>query len=177
MDPVFLCDKDQYIELCKDTNIDRKGIVAYILNPSDEKEKLIKHIANKRDMPYSVFVDRGMGQEAISELWNIEFDYNVKNEVWLKNFIESDFVITDSFHGMCMAIIFEKQFIVIHNSARGSTRFYSLLNLLNLQDRLFDSVTDYYNLEPCLKYIDYYSVNIILSKEKKRCMNWLQMHI
>lgn len=177
LDPVFLCDKDQYIELCKDTNIDRKGIVAYILNPSDEKEKLIKHIANKRDMSYSVFVDRGMGQEAISELWNIEFDYNVKNEVWLKNFIESDFVITDSFHGMCMAIIFEKQFIVINNSARGSTRFYSLLNLLNLQDRLFDSVTDYYNLEPCLKYIDYYSVNIILSKEKKRCMNWLQMHI
>ena len=68
----------------------------------------------------SIFVDRGMTQEAISELWNIEFDYNVKNEVWLKNFIGSDFVITDSFHGMCMAIIFEKQFIVINNSARGS---------------------------------------------------------
>lgn len=177
LDPVFLCEKKAYVDLCKDVHVDKKSIVAYILNPTMKKGELIKYIADKKNVQYSVFVDRGMDAKVISEAWNLEFYHDVKNENWLKNIIESEYVITDSFHGMCMAIIFEKQFIVINNSTRGSTRFYSLLKLLNLKDRLFDSVEDYYNKEQQIGEIDYKYINKIIETEKEKSMNWLQQQI
>ena len=57
---------------------------------------------------------------------------------WLKCFAKSKFVITDSFHGMCFALIFNKPFIVIANYGRGIERFESLLDMCNLNDRLID---------------------------------------
>ena len=44
-----------------------------------------------------------------------------------------EFVMTDSFHGVCFAIIFNKPFAVYINKDRGASRFYSLLKLLHLE--------------------------------------------
>lgn len=47
--------------------------------------------------------------------------------------------MTDSFHGVCFAIIFNKPFAVYINKDRGASRFYSLLKLLHLEERIIDS--------------------------------------
>jgi len=57
---------------------------------------------------------------------------------WVTAFHDADFVITDSFHGMVFSILFNKQFIVIGNSLRGVSRFTSLLQLLDISNRLVD---------------------------------------
>lgn len=61
---------------------------------------------------------------------------------WLRGFMESEFVVTDSFHGVVFSIIFNKPFIAIGNSNRGLTRFTSLLKLFNLESQLILSVDE-----------------------------------
>lgn len=55
---------------------------------------------------------------------------------WLQGIADSEFVITDSFHGKVFSIIFEKLFFAVGNLERGLTRFQSLLHALNLDERL-----------------------------------------
>ena len=55
---------------------------------------------------------------------------------WLRAFMDADFVVTDSFHGMVFSIIFRKNFIAVMNRNRGAERFTSLLDQLGLRDRL-----------------------------------------
>lgn len=55
---------------------------------------------------------------------------------WLRGFRDAQFVITDSFHGTVFAIIFNKPFLSIVNKNRGASRFYSLLKIFNLENRI-----------------------------------------
>lgn len=55
---------------------------------------------------------------------------------WLRAFMDADFIVTDSFHGMAFAVIFRKNFIAIVNHDRGADRFTSMLEQLGLSDRL-----------------------------------------
>jgi hypothetical protein len=61
-------------------------------------------------------------------------------EYWLQTFYSSAFVITDSFHGMLFSIIFNKPFVVIDNSERGSSRFSSILSKIDAMNRLCSSI-------------------------------------
>ena len=90
--------------------------------------------------------------------------------------MDSEFVITDSFHGMCMAIIFGKQFVVINNKNRGTARFVSLLELLGLGDRMIDEPAAISQAIQKEK-IDYTAVYQKLEGEKKNGMDWLKNHL
>ena len=57
-------------------------------------------------------------------------------EHWLRAFMDADFVITDSYHGMLFAIIFDKQFIAFGNRKRGLDRFTTILDNIGIRDRL-----------------------------------------
>lgn len=58
---------------------------------------------------------------------------------WVAAFRDTDFVVTDSYHGTIFSIIFRRPFISIANTERGADRFTSLLGLLGLEDRLIDA--------------------------------------
>ena len=176
IDPVFLCDKQHYYNLVSDVS-NVGNVFAYILDPSCDKENLLRLIADGRNKKLDVFVDRWMTEEYLSDKWGLPCYSNEKNEVWLKKIIESDFVITDSFHGMCMAIIFEKQFVAIKNAVRGATRFESLVRLLHLDDYLFDDVKDCIESINNLTQIDYTKVNAIIELEKVSSLDWLKSMI
>ena len=57
---------------------------------------------------------------------------------WLNQIYTSDFVVTDSYHGLLFSIIFRKQFVVYDRTAGGSERYNSILDHLGLKDRLFN---------------------------------------
>ena len=65
---------------------------------------------------------------------------------WIKDFDVAKFIITDSFHGVVFSILFEKPFIVVGNKKRGLNRFFSLLSLFNLENRLIDENSMYVDL-------------------------------
>ena len=66
-----------------------------------------------------------------------------------KDFIElfanASFVITDSFHGTCFALNFEKPFVTV-SSGRHSNRIESLLNLVGLEERLLKDLKSMANI-------------------------------
>ena len=80
------------------------------------------------------------------------------------------FLITDSFHGVCFAIIFKKSFIALCNKNRGAARFESILKLLGLEDRLINSLDDYHDI----KEIDWDNVYKVLNELKIKSSNVLQ---
>jgi hypothetical protein len=58
-------------------------------------------------------------------------------------FSGAEIIVTDSFHGVCFALIYHKPFIAICNAWRGTTRFNSILEFVGLQDRLVHSFDEF----------------------------------
>ena len=142
IEPVLIAPKKIWENLLEKSDLELEDdyIFSYILDPSEKKRQLIKNFSEN------------MGVKSINALDGFSGSYNYNKEKlnlentlpniwvadWLKCFAKSKFVITDSFHGMCFALIFNKPFIVIANYGRGVERFESLLDLCNLNNRLID---------------------------------------
>lgn len=78
---------------------------------------------------------------------------------------------------MCFSIINSKNFIAIKNQKRGNSRFISLLDAVNLKERLVDEkAEDFFDKlnELFEKSVDYEKVWGLLNKEKEDSMNWLK---
>lgn len=171
LDPVFLMGKKRYENLI--ANSDKKApnvpyLFTYILDPSIQKEKIIRKYAEQHNINVYAISDNGNSVE-----WSIPTIIKPKLETWITYFAQSDFVITDSFHGMCLAIIFHKQFFAIVNKKRGATRFESILRVLNLEKYAVYSEEDMNKLLANWTNIDYEKVDQILDRERKRSEKWL----
>ena len=83
---------------------------------------------------------------------------------WLTRIKNSDYIITDSFHGLALSVIFKKQFFVLCADEAKFTRLQSLLQLLSLEERFIYDMEDFIQRKDILiRPIDYKSVNTILS--------------
>lgn len=96
---------------------------------------------------------------------------------WLGKIKNCKLIVTDSFHCVCFAILFNKDFICLTNKDRGLARLDSLLGMLGLTDRLFDTeVDDLCNEFDALKPIDYDSVNEKLEQLRLMSYDFLFNH-
>lgn len=160
LDPVFLCNKKHYLKLIQKQQICGKYMFAYILDMNSKKLKIIEKIKNEMHLNYII-----QGDAAKEKTSNI-----ICIEEWLSQIYFSDFIITDSFHGMCFCLIFEKQFIVLNNNNRGSSRFETLLSKLGLAELLIENEDiDFKNMNR----INYDSVNKKIDELRKNSFMWL----
>jgi hypothetical protein len=81
------------------------------------------------------------------------------------------YLITDSFHGTCFAINFNRPFIEILPNNKTGSRNQSILELTGLMDRIVFDYTDYSIKD---KIIDYNKVNDIIQAERNISMNILK---
>lgn len=148
LDPVFLIDKNEYEKIIKCSQINNSNkIISYILDNKDEYKNLYKYLSEKEN----------------SEIININNrEYLVED--WIKSIKESKFVITDSFHGVCFSLIYNKPFICIRNKKRGDARFESLIKTFDIADNFIYSVDEIYN-KPQTN-INYDKINKILEDKK-----------
>ena len=174
LDPVFLCNVKHYKRLGdKATQLaDRPSqyVFNYILDPSASKEKIIYNYEFLFGLPSVSVSDRWRDKSNVESLWNKNTIIGLTNEQWVSCFEKADLIITDSYHGMCFAIIFNKPFVAIINKNRGAARFYSLSKLLNLAK--YHIQVDELEIIDCSK-LDYSEINYILSCEKNRSLKWL----
>jgi exopolysaccharide biosynthesis predicted pyruvyltransferase EpsI len=94
-------------------------------------------------------------------------------EKWLRGFYDARFVMTDSFHGMVLSIVFNKPFIVYGNVDRGMARFDSLLNDLNLKSRLVYNIRDTNITGKISDNIDWTRVNDRIKEMKRDSLRFL----
>ncbi len=83
---------------------------------------------------------------------------------WLAKIRDSKFVVTDSFHCVCLAILFNKEFICFANKDRGLARLQSLLASLGIEGRLCDEQQSLASFFAECKSIDYNNVNTKLAE-------------
>ncbi|NOH79908.1 polysaccharide pyruvyl transferase family protein [Vibrio sp. RE86] len=91
---------------------------------------------------------------------------------WLESIKNADLVITDSFHGVCFCLIFNKNFICVVNKDRGRSRLESLLSLVGLKERLVDRLDSSID-ETINKSIDYNKVNNLIEQLRQYSLDWL----
>lgn len=180
LDPVFLCDKKHYVKLAEqaeDQSV-KPHIFAYILDPDDNKDNILRTCSEHLDLPVELYSEILFNPTlAMLENEQKRFAYELRqgnvNER-LHSLINSSFIVADSFHGVCFAIIFEIPFIAILNPLRGASRFYSVLGKLNLLDHL---VVNNEELKQKLYLVstdaDFRSSMVVLEEERKRCTDWL----
>ena len=53
--------------------------------------------------------------------------------------IKSKAVVTNSYHGTVLSIIFNKPFITIYDKSNAKERFTSLANLFGVHERIFEN--------------------------------------
>lgn len=160
LDPTFLLTPEQYLSLLGPSERQTQDpyIGVYVLDMSSKKRKILSEISKRLKLPI-VYI----GQKNKKGFPSIE--------EWLTDIYHAQFMVTDSFHGTVFSIIFNKQFISIANSARGSARFDSLLNLFNLHCRLIDETKPMLNILG--SDINYQYLKTILSNKRKESLQFL----
>ncbi|MBT3042066.1 MAG: polysaccharide pyruvyl transferase family protein [Candidatus Thiodiazotropha sp. (ex Codakia orbicularis)] len=165
LDPTMLLDKDDYIALVNEDDIPEFNaeIISYVLDATPEKKHIINAISEV------IGVNACFVNNAISRYHDNVFPPVTQ---WIRGYMDTDFVITDSFHGTVFSIIFNRPFIAIGNEERGLTRFVSLLKMFDLENRLLHSA-DQITAELINEKIDWDRVNSILSQKRQEALVFL----
>lgn len=149
-DPIFYIKKEKFIDITKNVKQNYSGkIMQYILYPSKKTQQIVD-IFNEKEI-----VKFEGNKHCVNK--------NKSVEHWLSAIINSDLIITDSFHCVAFALIFNKQFICIKNT-HATVRFLSLFKKLGISIPLIDSVYDLQNSK--LSY-DVQKVNEQLAEIRK----------
>ena len=172
LDPTLLVSKEEYIRLVEKDKIPgcNGSLLTYVLDKSPDKQEFIKKIILETGltevsiMPKSLF--RDAGRKKISDC------IYPPVTAWLRGFMDAEYVVTDSFHGMAFAIIFNKPFLALGNTKRGMTRFSSLVKLFGLEDRIILSA-DSHLTEKLYSPIDFHHVNEILKTKQLEAYKFL----
>ena len=174
LDPVMLCDTKHYKELLNKANI---------TYPEHFALCFVRHVGLHLN---PLRLSRELGKEVVNIggpdiKMDAEHPYLLMNartvENWVKALMECEYVITDSFHAVALAIVFKKQFIAVYGNMSEDTgidRFRSLLKMFKLENRLFRTSDEAMDAGMLSKPIDYEAVSGRLEEYRKDSMRWLR---
>lgn len=172
LDPTLLFDKQFYIEslIHKYSSKERpqcSELATYILDENFKKDAFIKNICNYKKINY----------QNIKKLTTDHTDEDfISVPQWLEVLANTNFIVTDSFHGMVFSIIFEKNFVVLANHDRGLDRFTSLLTLLGLENRLISPNMSEESLQNILdQEMNYEEINSRLKTLRAQSLKFLHL--
>lgn len=177
MDPVFMCDRNVYFKLVESAQHkeDEAFLSTYILGPDSDKALILRSASALLGLPLKNIPNPNNPGRFIT-LTGLTPLENQSIEDWLYYIKNSTFFIGDSFHGLCFALIFEKQFLIVVNShVSGLCRFVNLLKLVGLENRLMYADKDNFDdkKEILSQTIDYERVSRILCTEGAKSKEWL----
>lgn len=173
LDPTLLLDAKEYLAACVEKEDTSPIIFTYILDKTKDKKGLVDKVQKELHLPVvagSVEKDyeRGKGMD-INKCIYPSVDH------WILNMARAKFVVTDSFHGTCMAITFRKPFVVVGNKARGLNRFLSILRLFNLENRLITDSTQFSS--SFFSQLDDDSISELLGKKRIEAIDYINRNL
>lgn len=129
-DPTMLIDKDSWEKISKNNNYD-KYVFVYTMRESESIYNYALNLANAKGLKLILINSTYKKVEGFKKLNNCgieEFLGLIKN---------AEYVITNSFHGVVMSSIFNKNFFVElqRNGATGNSRIKQIISTLGLDDR------------------------------------------
>lgn len=172
LDPVLLCPKKKYEDLAENGRMLNTApyIGAYILDVTPEKETALKHVANQFNMPLEIITD---GKNPNLEQWTLPVRQDIMVEDWLRMFRDAHFVVTDSFHGMCLCLIYEKPFVAVLNQERGSVRFLDYAKYFGLENHVVNTAKDILTNPTIFDLPDYAMITNKIRNTVRTSETWL----
>lgn len=162
LDPVFLMDKDYYIDPNFNNRLGRY-ILVYVVHSDPFLDNVVSTIASRLNM--KIVLVGGFMQK-------VKHDYYLRN-IGPKEFVglinNAQFVIANSFHATAFSILLNKQFALINPNV-SSLRLSDMLQTAGIENRIITSVED---IDKALEFIDYKRVNQIINKKKKESREYL----
>jgi hypothetical protein len=155
IDPTLLLEKETYCLLVGQDNIPASNgnMMVYVLDKAPQKQQIIQHVASERCLkPFTVMPEQNGIYPPVTQ--------------WLRGFMDAEYVVTDSFHGVAFSIIFNKPFIAIGNHGRGLARFTSVLKMFGLEQRLIFSPAEL-TAELINQPIDFTKVNQLKAEKQQ----------
>ena len=171
LDPVMLLTAEHYRTLAGPSSSHKaKGKIAtYILDRTKSKSAVVD------------FVTRCTGKDVADiSVYPKDRSIPLKDRVvppmeeWISAFDDADFVVTDSFHGCVMSILFHKPFLVTSNHGRGLSRILSLLEMFGLESRHVDGIDPDDDGEDWLMDIDWDSIDAVLEQWRGKSIGFLK---
>lgn len=149
LDPVFFLSKEQWRSIVKKTKGKKdKYVLFYNLLNTPESKKFAEKLGREKKLPI-----REINKKMVfSHLMNKRYICTASVEKFLYLILNAEYVVSNSFHGVAMSILFEKQFFAVGMKNR-SSRVISLLDSIGLSERYS---ADGYNMQDC--EIDYINV-------------------
>ena len=174
LDPVLLCGKEVWTKLSALSKLEFDGgyILAYILDPTPDKRQVLLEAAHNMNKKLIVILDQEYSTEAGKRV--MDMDENIVNPEfidWLAYFHHADYVITDSLHGTCFAVLFGKKFMSIKN--RTKDRFTSLAKLIECPDSFVEDSKFLLGKAGIFAEIDYDVVYKCLETKRMESEKWL----
>ncbi|MGE6165399.1 polysaccharide pyruvyl transferase family protein [Aeromonas sp. Marseille-Q5825] len=162
IDPTLLLEKEAYCQLVVQDNTpaSKGNMMVYVLDKAPEKQQIINAVASERGLTsFTVMPEQNCVYPPVTQ--------------WLRGFMDAEYVVTDSFHGVVFSIIFNKPFIAIGNHGRGLARFTSVLKMFCLEKRLVFSPTDL-SVELINQPIDFAKVNQLKAEKQQFAATFLK---
>jgi len=175
-DPIFLCNADDYKAIAMDSQLKlpERYMMNFLLDPNEDKVNGYRFLQEKLKIVENInFTDLQNVSDRESKFGGEKVYGNAEIEDFVKVYANADFVVTDSFHGTCLAIIFNKPFVSIANKERGEKRFVSLLKWLNLSERLIFDISEIYSREDLFQPVDFSNANKVIRESQKKGYEWL----
>lgn len=135
VDPTLLLSQEDWDQVASDIDINEDYIFCYFLGRIRMHKMLLKRIMKKYSVKKICFITSGDYED--EDRWNPgNYFYPIKDAgpaefvSWIKG---AKAVCTDSFHGMALSIVYQKQFYVVK---RGSSNMHIVANLLRQKNLL-----------------------------------------
>ena len=167
LDPSLLLDGERYESMAIPPKCKGRYVMLYLREESSRLEAYAHKLADQ----YGIKVVK------VLKHWKCNRKgkpvHALSPQEWLGYMGGAQFVVTNSFHGICFSMIFEKQFFVDFLksvSVATNPRMQSVMRLFGLENRDIDTNADVSVLEP----IDYEMVNAIRAEQKALSLKYLK---
>lgn len=167
IDPVFLLDKAEWEKItCPVVNEDEKYVLIYMLQQS-------KHFINAalkfaKQAGYKVI----MIPVGARRSYSIEYAEGCGPEEFLRYFLKADVIFTNSFHGIALSILFEKEFYFEFqgNFVNTNGRINDIVEMFDLMDRNITGKDSIYSIQ-----LDHKKVHKAIEINRGKSLDYIRM--
>lgn len=176
LDPVFLLDASDYEALAAGSQLrmDEPFILAYILNPNEDKRRACLRVQERLGGIRIVSICEPAPASIDLCRHGLDFAY-IQSHPTIEDFLylykNCAYVITDSFHGTCFSLVFEKNFMSFVN--RQPDRFSVFELFGDASAHIGRTLTEPF-LKTCAQSPDFERVRADIRREQERSRRWLE---
>ncbi len=163
LDPTLLIDKSNYMNISKKADETNKYILVYDIQFNEEMIKLANRISEEKGYDVISFSNEKNYKRGIKT-----FYYEGPSE-FLGYIENAEIVLSTSFHGVALSVIYNKPFYAIPHTTRG-TRVTDFLMSIGLEKRIFYKSNE---LSEISYEIDFSKPNKLLNQRKLESINFL----